>query len=149
MVNYYIHVTTLDHVSKRKGFKTLKAARKFAERWVGKHPEIGSYYAISAHGDAKVTVSGASIEELFAEEKAVPKECYCEALYNEETGASATCDYCRLPSTIAKAKVWRAREDAREAKKRRAAEVKDERMHDKLVKAGKGDQCGCSKCIPF
>lgn len=46
-------------------FKTLKGAQKFAHQWVGAHPEIGSTYAVSGDGIGKVTVSGASLRELF------------------------------------------------------------------------------------
>lgn len=137
MADYTIHVTTVDGVSKSRSFKRLKAARKFAERWVGKHPDIGSYYAVSQHGDAKVEVSGISVEALFAEEVVVPKECYCELLYNEDTGASGTCDYCRLPST--RAKVARRREQEN-AKRERAAEKvrkQDARAREMFAKTGK------------
>lgn len=125
-MNIRIRVSTLDGLNETKRFKSLADARKFAKRYVGKSPELGANYAVSQHGDAKVEVQGIALEKLFAESGKTPTECMCS--YNEDTGKSYICDYCRLPSTIAyrkreakRAKHARARE-AREYEKREAAE---------------------------
>jgi len=105
-----INMRTTDGARMHRRFKSLEGARKFATRYVGKTPEISEMmgYAVSPYGDAKITASGISLEELFAEEKPVPTECECG--YNEDTGQSWKCDYCKLPSTIAAEKAWRERE---------------------------------------
>ena len=105
-----INMRTTDGERKHRRFKSLEGARKFAMRYVGKTPEISEMmgYAVSPYGDAKITASGISLEELFAEEKPVPTECDCHC--NEDTGQCWTCDYCMLPSTIAAEKARRERE---------------------------------------
>ncbi len=68
---------TLDGISKRKTFKTLKGAQKFTWNWVGKDAELGSYYAISADGVVKVRVeggSGCTLLQLFDREPVKPQE---------------------------------------------------------------------------
>lgn len=62
-----VRYSTIDRFSKRAKFKTLAGARKFAHHWVGAHPEIGSYYAVSGDGIGRITVSGASLADLFPE----------------------------------------------------------------------------------
>jgi len=47
--------TTIDHVRKRRKFKTLAGARKFALEWVGPQDVEGGYYAVSDDGVGKVT----------------------------------------------------------------------------------------------
>src|SRR5262249_17319420 len=44
-----IHVTydSIDGHCETRVFKTLRGARKFAQKWVGEHPDLGSYYAVS------------------------------------------------------------------------------------------------------
>lgn len=55
--------------SKRRVFKTLATARRYAQKWVGRHPDLGSSYAISGDGVGKITVSGdATLTELFADD---------------------------------------------------------------------------------
>ena len=62
-----VRYSSVDSYRKTAKFKTLKGAQKFAQDWVGKHPEIGSTYAVSSDGIGKVTVEGASLAELFPE----------------------------------------------------------------------------------
>ena len=47
-----------DGFSKSRSFKTLKGAQAFAQHYVGKHPELGSGYAVSSDGIGLVYVSG-------------------------------------------------------------------------------------------
>ena len=60
-----VHYTSIDGVSKRRSFHTVEAARGFATHWVGATPELGSWYAVSFDGVGKVTVEGATLEDLF------------------------------------------------------------------------------------
>ena len=62
---------------KWRSFKTLGRARVFAQYWVGKNPEIGSTYAVSNDGIGKIEVMGATLADLFGDEKVegeVPSE---------------------------------------------------------------------------
>ena len=54
---------------KWRSFKTLGRARVFAQYWVGKNPEIGSTYAVSGDGIGKIEVMGATLADLFGDEK--------------------------------------------------------------------------------
>lgn len=60
--------STIDRFRKTRTFKTLTGARKFAQNWVGKTPEIGSTYAVSGDGVGKITVEGATLANLFGNE---------------------------------------------------------------------------------
>lgn len=58
----------IDGVSKRRVFKKLAAARNFAHKWVGEHPDVsGLGYAVSYDGIGRVIWYGCSAEELFPE----------------------------------------------------------------------------------
>lgn len=66
--------SSVDGFRKNRSFKTLKAAQKFAQQWVGAHPEIGAGYAVAGDGIGKVTVTeGASLAELFPSREAVER----------------------------------------------------------------------------
>jgi hypothetical protein len=64
-----IHVTlkTIDNLRRRRSFKTLQGAIKFATKYVGEAPEVSTafQYAVSGDGTAKITVVGATISDLF------------------------------------------------------------------------------------
>jgi hypothetical protein len=64
-----VKMRSVDGFTKTGKFKTLEGARKFAQKWVGETPEfgrgIGEMYAVSWDGVSKVTVSGASLRDLF------------------------------------------------------------------------------------
>jgi hypothetical protein len=59
--------STFDRYRESRRFKTLKGARAYAQRKIGVHPEISVtfHYAVSAYGDAKIEVRGATLAELF------------------------------------------------------------------------------------
>ena len=57
--------TSVDGARKKRTFKTLKGAQKFAQNWVGERPEIGQWYAVSGDGIGKVTVEGVTLHTLF------------------------------------------------------------------------------------
>lgn len=55
-----------DGFAKRRTFKTLAGARRFAIYYLGEHPEFGHDYAVSPDGIGTITVEGATLRELFA-----------------------------------------------------------------------------------
>lgn len=64
-----VRYSSIDGFAKRRTFKTLKAARAFAVKYVGEHPDFGTSmappYAVSFDGIGKVTVTGCTLDELF------------------------------------------------------------------------------------
>lgn len=60
-----VRYNAIDGYSKTGRFKTLAGARRFAQQYVGEHPDMGSGYAVSFDGVGKVTVRGASLAALF------------------------------------------------------------------------------------
>ncbi len=61
-----VTVSSVDGYRKSKLFKTLDGAQMFAQKAIGKFPEIGSIYAVDgSFGTTKVEVRGATLEELF------------------------------------------------------------------------------------
>lgn len=76
LADYYMRVgvkqisiiyTSIDGVNKVRHCETIAGARAWAMYWVGECPELGLYYAVSADGVGKVTVSGLTIHDLFPE----------------------------------------------------------------------------------
>jgi hypothetical protein len=65
-VTIKVHYSSVDRFSQTRSFKTLEGARRYAMRWVGEHPEVGGWYAVSGDGMGKVTVTGdATLRDLF------------------------------------------------------------------------------------
>lgn len=60
-----VKYSSIDGYKKTSTFKTLAGAQKFAQKWVGEFPELGSSYAISSDGVGKITVQGVMLQELF------------------------------------------------------------------------------------
>lgn len=60
-----IKYRTIDGCRKYRTFKTIHSAQKFAHTWVGKHPDFGSWYAVSNDGVGTIEISGATMEEIF------------------------------------------------------------------------------------
>ena len=46
-------------------FTYLSPAQRWAQRWIGKAPSLGSTYAVSDDGIGKITVEGATLKEIF------------------------------------------------------------------------------------
>jgi hypothetical protein len=70
-----VRVSSIDGFSKSRKFKTLKGAQRFAQKYVGAHPDMGVWYAVSDLGTTKVTVSGdALLKDLFLEPTSNPEE---------------------------------------------------------------------------
>lgn len=57
--------TSIDRLRKKRSFKTLAGARRFAHSYIGAHPDIGLGYAVSFDGLGKVEWSGTTAAELF------------------------------------------------------------------------------------
>ena len=51
-----VQFKTTDRYSESRRFKTLEGARAYAQKKIGETPEIGSFYAVGAYGDARITV---------------------------------------------------------------------------------------------
>lgn len=67
-----VRYSSIDRFSQTRSFATMAAARRFAQKWVGQNPEIGSHYAISGDGIGKITVTGATLAELFGADSSLP-----------------------------------------------------------------------------
>lgn len=60
-----VSYASVDGYRTARRFKTIGGARRFAHEFVGEHPEMGSFYAVSGDGVGKVTVQGCTIADLF------------------------------------------------------------------------------------
>lgn len=60
-----VRYSSVDGCFKTRTYHTLKGAQKFAQKWVGRHPEIGRTYAVSFDGVGKIEVEGATLADLF------------------------------------------------------------------------------------
>lgn len=54
-----------DGYRKTRYFKTLAAARMYAQHQIGEHPEMGGTYAVSGDGIGTIRVQGATLREIF------------------------------------------------------------------------------------
>jgi hypothetical protein len=54
-----------DGFGKSKTFKTLAGAQRYAQRMIGRHPEIGCGYAVSGDGIGTIRVQGATLADIF------------------------------------------------------------------------------------
>jgi len=63
---------SVDGVRKTRTFKTVKGAKRFADTWVGTHPDLGGSYAVSQDGIGKIVVlSGITLRQLFWAQAAI------------------------------------------------------------------------------
>jgi hypothetical protein len=62
-----VRYSTIDGFSQSRTFKTLEGARRFAQKWVGPHPDVGETYnyAVSFDGVGKITAN-VPMRQLFA-----------------------------------------------------------------------------------
>lgn len=65
MTKIEVIYSSIDGVRKARTFKTISGARKFAETWVGKTPEIGFGYAVCNFGVGRITCDGCDLVGLF------------------------------------------------------------------------------------
>jgi hypothetical protein len=65
-----VQYSSIDGYRETKVFKTLAGAQRYAHKYVGAHPEIGSSYAISGDGVGKIMVEGVTEAELFPDSTA-------------------------------------------------------------------------------
>ena len=86
MTSITVRYSSIDRFKKHYTFKTLKGASAWARKWVGDHPDLGSDYAISDDGVGKITVSGATLAEIFPQsaEAIDPREGDHEAFCRSE-----------------------------------------------------------------
>ena len=63
---YTVCYASIDRFSQTRKIKTMEAARRFAVKYVGETPDMGSHYAVSFDGIGKITVTGCTLQELFA-----------------------------------------------------------------------------------
>jgi hypothetical protein len=69
-----IRYTSIDHINRRRSFKTLEGARAYAVKQVGEYPEMGGTYAVSGDGIGKITVvEGTTLAELFRDVPTYPE----------------------------------------------------------------------------
>jgi hypothetical protein len=56
---FKVRYSSLDGYRQSRSFKTLEGARKYAQKWVGEHPDTSwNYnYAVSSDGVGKVTAN--------------------------------------------------------------------------------------------
>jgi hypothetical protein len=64
-VDIRVRYTTIDRFSQSRRFKTLEGAQKYAAKYVGETPELGSFYAVSGDGVGKITCEGCRVSDLF------------------------------------------------------------------------------------
>jgi hypothetical protein len=62
-----VRYTTIDRYKETKSFSTLRGARAYAQKWVGRNPDMGSHYAISDDGVGKITMEWISFEPIGTE----------------------------------------------------------------------------------
>jgi len=61
-----VRYSSIDRCVKTGKFKTLAGAQRFAQKYVGESPEMGTGYAVSGDGVGKiVVVSGCALSDLF------------------------------------------------------------------------------------
>ena len=60
-----VYYSSIDHYRKTRKFKTLAGAQRFAQKMIGRTPEMGSFYAVSGDGVGKIEAVGVSLRELF------------------------------------------------------------------------------------
>jgi hypothetical protein len=64
-----LYYSSIDGFSERREYKTLAGAQARAQYWIGEHPDLGAYYAVSFDGVGKIEVEGVSLRDLFPERK--------------------------------------------------------------------------------
>jgi hypothetical protein len=60
-----VYLVSVDGFSKRRKFKTLKGAQRFAQAYAGETPELAGSYAISGDGVCRIMADGARLKDLF------------------------------------------------------------------------------------
>lgn len=79
-----VRYRSCDGFSKSGKWKTVKAASRFARKWVGETPENGTFYAVSADGVGRVTWEGVTFGELFPAAESLVKSWRKDLESNEE-----------------------------------------------------------------
>ena len=63
--NITITYRSIDGAKKARTYKTLAGAQRFAHKWVGSTPTLGSWYAVSWDGIGRISAEGCTLQELF------------------------------------------------------------------------------------
>ncbi len=79
-----VRYRSLDRYSERRVFKTLAGARRYAHKWIGAHPDLGRFYAVSEDGIGKIEVEGATLADIFPEEPTPPQPRYRSGFFGPE-----------------------------------------------------------------
>jgi hypothetical protein len=59
-----VQICTDDMITKVRSFRTLEAAKAFAQKWGGAHPTIHDTYAIDKNG-TDIRCTGCTLSDLF------------------------------------------------------------------------------------
>jgi hypothetical protein len=95
---------SIDGLRDTRSFKTIEGARKFAQRGVGEHPELGRGYAVSGDGIGKVTVaSGCELGDLFPPRLSDAQVCADPLALPTDTETAQAFDGAEAAETIAEA----------------------------------------------
>ena len=65
MTTITLHFRFIEGGSKTKKYKTLAGAAKAAQHQIGRHPSIGSSYAVDDYGCCTISAVGCTLEDLF------------------------------------------------------------------------------------
>lgn len=71
-----VRYSSIDHYKETKSFSALAAARRFAQKWVGRNPELGSTYAVSGDGVGKITMEWISREPIGTERRVTLRDLF-------------------------------------------------------------------------
>lgn len=88
---------TVDGYREVRKFKTLVGARKYAQKWVGESPDLGTGYAVSSDGVGTITANGSAgsyvvtLMDLFGE-RVPPKPDRFFVIVDDE-GFSSGCGW--------------------------------------------------------
>lgn len=85
-VKIIVRYRSCDGARERRTFTSLAGARRFAHKWIGEHPDIGSSYAVSFDGIGTIEVEGARLADLF------PPRAEASPPLNPETYGDARAD---------------------------------------------------------
>jgi hypothetical protein len=65
-----VRYQSIDGVSETRSFPSIWTAQNWPQRMIGRHPTLGSHYAVSDDGVGKITVTGCTLADIFPEEVA-------------------------------------------------------------------------------
>jgi len=86
---------SIDGYRETRTYKTLKGARRYAQHWLGEHPDIGITGAVDDYGIGKIQVDGdARSADLFPEDETCTHyKAYRRNPHDEFTYWCPTCGF--------------------------------------------------------